>query len=106
MSIDKIFDALASTPRRKILALLNSTELTTSDLSEQLAITTPAVSRHLSVLENAQLVTGERRGQYVYYRLNADHLANHLSGFLFDLCPTAGPLKRTSAALAKKRKPD
>lgn len=106
MSIDKIFDALASAPRRKILALLNSAELTTSELAWQLAISTPAISRHLSVLENAGLVSSERRGQYVYYRLNADHLANHLSGFLFGLCPTAAPLKRTSAALAKKRKPD
>ncbi|QNA90504.1 helix-turn-helix transcriptional regulator [Massilia sp. Dwa41.01b] len=103
MSIDKVFDALASTPRRKILALLGSTELTTSELAEQLGISTPAVSRHLSVLENAELVSSERRGQYVYYRLNADHLANHLSGFLFNLCPTAAPLKRKSADLAKKR---
>lgn len=106
MSIDKIFDALASAPRRKILALLNSTALTTSELAEQLGISSPAISRHLSVLENAGLVTSERRGQFVHYHLNADHLANHVSSFLFELCPTAAPLKRTSAALAKKRQLD
>lgn len=106
MSIDKIFDALASAPRRKILALLNSTELTTSSLAEQLAITTPAISRHLSVLENAGLVSGKRRGQFVYYRLNADHLAHHLSGFLFGLRSTAAPLERTPAGLAKQGEPD
>jgi DNA-binding transcriptional ArsR family regulator len=106
MSSDKLFDALASSPRRQILALLNSVELTTTDLAAQLGISTPAVSRHLSVLENADLVIAERRGQYVHYRLNADSLANRLSGFLFELCPTAAPLKRKSAAIAKTRKTD
>ena len=106
MSADKIFDALASSPRRQILALLNSVDLTTTELAAQLGISTPAVSRHLSVLENAGLVSAERRGQYVHYRLNADSLVNHLSGFLFELCPTAAPLKRTSKAIAKSRKSD
>jgi DNA-binding transcriptional ArsR family regulator len=106
MSADKIFDALASSPRRQILALLNSVELTTTDLAAQLGISTPAVSRHLSVLENAELVIAERRGQYVHYRLNADSLVNHLTGFMFELCPTAAPLKRKSSAIAKSRKSD
>lgn len=101
--LDKTFEALASMPRRKIMALLSHTELTTSELAEHLGISAPAISRHLSVLENAELVASERRGQFVYYRLNADSLVNTLSGFLFELCPTAGPLKRTSRGLAKKR---
>ena len=103
--LDKTFEALASLPRRKILALLSHVELTTSELAEKLGISAPGTSRHLSVLENAGLVLSERRGQFVYYRLNADSLVNHLSGFMFDLCPTAAPLKRASKALAKKRNP-
>jgi DNA-binding transcriptional ArsR family regulator len=104
-NLDKTFEALASLPRRKIMALLSSVELTTSELAEKLGISAPAISRHLSVLENAGLVTGERRGQFVYYRLNSDSLVNHLSGFMFELCPTAAPLKRASRAIAKQRKP-
>lgn len=104
-SLDKTFEALASLPRRKIMALLSHVELTTSELAEKLAISAPAISRHLSVLENAGLVSSERRGQFVYYSLNADSLVNHLSGFMFELCPTAAPLKRASKALAKKRTP-
>lgn len=104
-SLDKTFEALASLPRRKIMALLSHVELTTSELAEKLAISAPATSRHLSVLENAGLVTSERRGQFVYYALNTDSLVNHLSGFMFELCPTAAPLKRESKALARKRKP-
>jgi DNA-binding transcriptional ArsR family regulator len=101
--LDKTFEALASLPRRKIMALLSHVELTTSELAEKLQISAPATSRHLSVLENAGLVNSERRGQFVYYALNADSLVNHLSGFLFELCPSAAPLKRQSKSLAKKR---
>ncbi|MEH6436965.1 metalloregulator ArsR/SmtB family transcription factor [Massilia sp. DD77] len=104
-NLDKTFEALASLPRRKILALLSHAELTTSELAEQLAISAPGTSRHLSVLENAGLVLSERRGQFVHYRLNGESLVNHLSGFMFELCPTAAPLKRASKTLAKKRKP-
>jgi len=52
-NLDKTFEALASLPRRKIMALLSHVELTTSELAEKLAISAPATSRHLSVLENA-----------------------------------------------------
>jgi ArsR family transcriptional regulator, arsenate/arsenite/antimonite-responsive transcriptional repressor len=104
MQADKIFDALASTPRRQILAYLSKTELTTAELAERFAMTAPSISRHLSMLENAGLVTSERQGQRVLYRLNPDSLVNTLMGFAFEICPTAGPLKRESRALAKRRR--
>jgi DNA-binding transcriptional ArsR family regulator len=104
MQADKIFDALASGPRRQILAYLSKTELTTAELAERFAMTAPSISRHLSMLENAGLVTSERRGQRVLYRLNPDSLVNTLLGFAFEICPTAGPLKRESRALAKRRR--
>jgi DNA-binding transcriptional ArsR family regulator len=103
MSLDKVFEALASRPRREILAFLSSAELTTSELAERFQMSAPTISRHLSVLENAELVTSERRGQYVYYRLNPDNLVNSLTGFAFELCPVGRPLKRESAKLAKSR---
>jgi DNA-binding transcriptional ArsR family regulator len=105
MSIDRIFEALASAPRRQILAYLSEAELTTSQLAERFAMTSPSISRHLSVLENAGLVTSARQGQYVLYRLNRDHLANNLTSFLFDVCPVGRPLKKESQALARRRKP-
>ncbi|MGE8358877.1 metalloregulator ArsR/SmtB family transcription factor [Pseudomonas sp.] len=103
--MDKIFEALASGPRRQILAYLSEAELTTSELAERFAMSAPAISRHLSVLENAGLVNSERRGQFVYYQLNSDSLVNSLSSFMFELCPVAGPLKKESRELAKQRKP-
>jgi DNA-binding transcriptional ArsR family regulator len=103
MSLDRIFEALASRPRREILAYLSSTELTTSELAERFKMSAPTISRHLSVLENADLVTSERRGQYVYYRLKPDNLVNSLTGFAFELCPVGRPLKRESAKVAAEK---
>ena len=103
MQLDRVFEALASTPRRQILAYLSEAELSTSDLAGRFSMTAPAISRHLSVLENAGLVTSERRGQFVFYRLNRDSVVNALTGYAFELCPVARPLKRESRALRKKR---
>ncbi len=105
MKVDKIFEALASTPRRQILAYLSEAELTTSELAERFSMTAPTISRHLSILENAGLVDSERRGQFVMYRLNRDNLVNTLSSYAFELCPVARPLKRESRSLRKRRQP-
>lgn len=104
MSLDKIFEALASGPRRQILAYLSEAELSTSQLAERFSMSAPAVSRHLSILENAGLVSSERQGQFVMYRFNRDSLANNLTGFVFELCPVGRPLVKESRALAKRRK--
>lgn len=104
MKLDKVFEALASRPRREILAYLSKAELSTSDLAERFGISAPAISRHLSVLENAGLVSSERRGQFVFYKLNGDNLVNTLTGFALEVCPVARPLKRESKALASARK--
>jgi DNA-binding transcriptional ArsR family regulator len=103
MTADKIFEALASRSRREILAYLSKAELTTSELAERFNMTAPSMSRHLSVLENAGLVTSERQGQRVLYRLSPDNFVNTLTGFAFEVCPVAGRLKRESRANAKRK---
>src|ERR1051325_1422176 len=102
MAVDSFFEALASRPRREILAYLSAQELTAGEIASRCAMSAPAISRHLSVLEGAGLVSSERRGQYVVYRLNKDNLVNTLTGFAFEICPKAGPLKRESRRLARK----
>ena len=102
MSIDRIFEALASRPRREILAYLSAQELTAGQIGERFAMSAPAISRHLSVLSAAGLVSSKRRGQFVVYRLTPDNMVNTLSGFAFEVCPKAGPLQRESRKLAKK----
>jgi ArsR family transcriptional regulator len=103
MDADKIFEALASSARRQILAYLTKAELTNSELAKRFEMTAPSMSRHLSVLENAGLVTSQRKGQRVLYRLTPESLVNTLTGFAFDMCPVAGPLKRESRSLAKRK---
>ncbi len=104
MQADRIFEALASIPRRKILAYLSESELTTGELAARFEMTAPSISRHLSVLENAGLVKSERRGQRVLYSLVPDNLVNTLTGFALEICPVGGPLKREARARATKKR--
>ena len=103
MELDRVFEALASKPRRQILAYLSEAELSTSELAARFEVSTPAISRHLSILENAGLVTSERKGQFVLYKLNGDSVVNTLTSYAFEVCPTGRPLKRESRALSKKK---
>ncbi|HEX2198191.1 MAG TPA: metalloregulator ArsR/SmtB family transcription factor [Burkholderiales bacterium] len=91
MELDRIFTALASAPRRRMLAFLSQTALTTSDLAARFPMSAPAVSRHLSVLQNAGLVESERQGQRVLYRLKRDTLLNALARLASEV---DGPLRR------------
>ena len=102
--MQRVFEALSSQTRRKILAYLAHADLTAGEIAARFEISKPAVSQHLTVLENAGLVTSEKRGQYVHYSLVPDHLANVLSSYAQEVCPVSKPLKAESAALAEKRK--
>ena len=102
--MQRVFEALSSTVRRKILAYLAHAELTAGEISARFDISKPAVSQHLSVLEAAGLVVSEKRGQYVHYRLVQDNLVNTLNDFVQEVCPVSKPLKTESAALARRAK--
>jgi DNA-binding transcriptional ArsR family regulator len=105
MSIDKIFDALSSAPRRRILAYLSKTDMTAGEIAERFAdmMSQPAVSKHLSVLENAGLVRREKRGQHVHYGLKEDALTGALAGFLGEICPRSRPFRKESAEIARRK---
>ena len=101
MNEENVFAALASTPRRKILAYLSEASLTAGEIAQRFEMSKPALSKHLQVLESAGLVASEKRGQYVHYRLADDNLLGKLHDFLVGFCPVGGPLKKESAALAE-----
>jgi DNA-binding transcriptional ArsR family regulator len=101
--VKKVFEALASTPRRRILAYLAEAELTAGDIAARFAMSKPAISRHLAILEGAGLIQGDKRGQFVHYRLVRENLVNVLNGFVQEVCPVARPLRRESRALARRR---
>ena len=102
--MDKVFSALASTPRRRILAYLSATSLTAGEIAERFEMSKPSLSKHLSVLENAGLITREKKGQFVHYSLMPESLTNTLNGFVQQVCPVSIPLRKESAEIASKRK--
>lgn len=101
--MDKVFEALASTPRRKILAYLSETELSAGDIASRFDMAKPSLSKHLKILEGAGLVKSEKRGQFVFYSLEPHNLANTLAGFLQAVCPVSAKLKKESRTLAEAR---
>src|SRR2546423_1391591 len=101
--MQRVFEALSSTVRRKILAYLAHAELTAGEIAARFDISKPAVSQHLSVLEAAGLVVSDKRGQFVHYRLGQANLVNPLNDFVQEVCPVSKPLKTESAALARGR---
>ena len=106
MSIDKVFEALSSAPRRRILAYLSKTDMTAGEIAQRFADTMsqPAISKHLSVLENAGIVWREKRGQNVHYGLKEEALTSSLVHFLAEVCPRSRPFRKDSAEAAKRKK--
>jgi len=92
----RVFSALASSPRRRILAFLSQTALSTADLAARFSMSAPAMSRHLAVLAAAGLVSGERQGQRVLYRLHRDVLLDALARLASEV---DGPLRPHREAL-------
>jgi DNA-binding transcriptional ArsR family regulator len=104
MTGDKIFLALSSSIRRRILAYLSKATLTSTEIADRFEMSKPAISKHLGVLENAGLVTFEKRGQFVHYSLAPESLIASLHDFIAGVCPKSRVLKKESAALARVRK--
>ena len=72
--LDRTFSALADSTRRAIVQRLAAGELTVTELARPFAISLPAISRHLRVLEAASLVRQERDGQFRRCRLDTQGL--------------------------------
>lgn len=68
---DSFFKAIADANRRKILYLLKKQiRLTAGELAEHFEISKPALSDHLKILRNADLICSQKKGQFIYYTLN------------------------------------
>ena len=87
--MEKVFKALASDPRRRMLSHLLGGPMTVTEIAAKFDMAMPSISKHLAVLKDAGLVQEQKRGQYVIYNVAADHMANHLYGFLTPFCPVA-----------------
>lgn len=107
--MNKVFDALASDARRQILAHLSRDELSAGEIAARFAMSKPAISKHLQILENAGLVTSDKRGQFVWYAIAHDELNTAISLFLQTVAPTAAvaakPPPRRTAPPGDRRSP-
>jgi DNA-binding transcriptional ArsR family regulator len=90
----RVFKALADPTRRQILQELKGGELMAGAIADHFAVSAPTISRHLSVLEAAGLVTPRRQGNRIFYRLEAEPLAECLGDFLSAVCPAQKRLRR------------
>lgn len=64
------FKALSDPSRRKIVHLLAGGDMTAGEISEHFNMTKPTISHHLNILKQADIVTDEKQGQFVFYSLN------------------------------------
>lgn len=74
MSLQQTLRALADPVRREILNMLKKGRLSAGEITEHFEVSGAAVSRHLSVLKDADLVSDKREGKFIYYELNASVL--------------------------------
>ncbi|HVF14712.1 MAG TPA: metalloregulator ArsR/SmtB family transcription factor [Acidimicrobiales bacterium] len=89
-----VFRALADPTRRQILQDLHGGELTAGGIASRFTITGPSISRHLSILKAAGLVTERRDANRIFYSLVEDRLASCVGGFLSAVCPEQVVLRR------------
>lgn len=74
MSLQTTLKALADPTRREIMNLLKGGELSAGEIAERFDISGAAISRHLSVLREADLIRDRRDGKFIFYELNASVL--------------------------------
>lgn len=82
-----VFRALADPTRRQILTDLRAGELAAGEIAARFSISGPSISRHLSVLKGAGLVTERREANRIYYSLVEERLAVSVGNFLSTVCP-------------------
>ncbi len=74
MAISNTLKALSDPVRREILNLLKNKRLSAGEICENFNITGAAISRHLSILKDADLIRDKREGKFIYYEINVSVL--------------------------------
>ena len=71
MGLQQTLKALADPIRREIMNMLKSGRMSAGEITDRFEVTGASISRHLSVLKDADLIRDSREGKYIYYELNA-----------------------------------
>ena len=70
MGLQKTLKAISDPIRRKILFLLKNGRMSAGDITDNFSVTAASISRHLSVLKEADLIRDYREGKFIFYELN------------------------------------
>jgi len=76
------FKALSDPTRRQIIQLLNQKPMSAGEIAEQFTMTKPSISHHLNLLKQADMITDEKQGQFIIYRLNTTVFQDVIKWFL------------------------
>lgn len=74
MGLQQTLKALADPIRREILNLLKKGRMPAGEITAHFSVSAPAISRHLSVLKEADLIRDTREGKFIYYEINTSVL--------------------------------
>ncbi|MCC0679324.1 winged helix-turn-helix transcriptional regulator [Clostridioides sp. ES-S-0005-03] len=78
----KVFKALSDETRREILKLLNERDMNAGEIAGHFNMSKPAISKHLDILKDAELISSEKMGQFLIYSINLSVLQEVLGNFL------------------------
>ncbi len=79
---ESVFKAMSDATRRRIIELLKEGPKTAGEIADHFTHAQPTISRHLTVLKNANLVIDQREGTFIIYRLNTTILQEWLAWLL------------------------
>lgn len=80
--MSKAFKALSDKTRREILKMLNERDMSAGEIAENFSMSKPSISKHLDILREAELISSEKKGQFVIYSINTSVIQEVLGGFL------------------------
>ncbi len=80
--MNSLFKALNDETRREIIELLKDKDMNAGEIANKFQISKPSISHHLDILKRADLITREKKGQFVIYSLNTSILEDLLSWIL------------------------
>lgn len=80
--MSKVFKALSDETRREILKLLSKKDMSAGEISEHFNMSKPSISKHLEILREAELISSERKGQFIIYSINTSVIQEVLGNFL------------------------
>ena len=80
--MNNLFKALNDETRRQIIELLKDKDMNAGEIADEFDISKPSISHHLDILKRADLITSQKKGQFIEYSLNTTILEDLLSWIL------------------------